>query len=103
MEMDDPERKPLLVAEFEERVVQTDEMEPEPDTAFLGLFGEIGSLVSALKKRRRDKDAYFGYERAVLEEVGDVLWYASAFARRGGTSLARQPAGSSVTALSRIR
>ena len=85
--MDDPERKPLLVSEFEERVVQTDEMEPEPDTAFLGLFGEIGSLVSALKKRRRDKDAYFGYERAVLEEVGDVLWYASAFARRGGTSL----------------
>jgi NTP pyrophosphatase (non-canonical NTP hydrolase) len=86
--MDDPERKPLLVADFEERVVKTDEMEDPPDTAFLGLFGEIGSLVSALKKRRRDKDAYFGYERAVLEEVGDVLWYASAFARRGGTSLA---------------
>jgi len=68
VDMDDPERKPLLVSEFEERVVQTDEMESEPDTAFLGLFGEIGSLVSALKKRRRDKDAYFGYERAVLEK-----------------------------------
>jgi NTP pyrophosphatase (non-canonical NTP hydrolase) len=86
--MDDPERKALLVFEFEERVVKTDEMEDSPDTAFLGLFGEIGSLVSALKKRRRDKDAYLGYERAVLEEVGDVLWYLSAFARRGGTSLA---------------
>jgi NTP pyrophosphatase (non-canonical NTP hydrolase) len=86
--MDDSERKPLLVADFEDRVVKTDEMEDPPDTAFLGLFGEIGSLVSALKKRRRDKDAYLGYERAVLEEVGDVLWYASAFARRGGTSLA---------------
>ena len=86
--MDDPERKPLLVSEFEKRVVATDEMEDPPDTAFLGLFGEIGSLVSALKKRKRDKDAYLGYERAVLEEVGDVLWYASAFARRGGTSLA---------------
>jgi NTP pyrophosphatase (non-canonical NTP hydrolase) len=88
MNMDDPEQKPLLVAEFEERVLKTDEMEEAPDTAFLGLFGEIGSLVSALKKRRRDKGAYLGYERAVLEEVGDVLWYASAFARRGGTSLA---------------
>lgn len=87
MNMDDPEQKPLLVAEFEERVLKTDEMEEAPDTAFLGLFGEVGSLVSALKKRRRDKDAYLGYERAVLEEVGDVLWYASAFARRGGTSL----------------
>ncbi|MGA7264244.1 MAG: nucleoside triphosphate pyrophosphohydrolase family protein [Stellaceae bacterium] len=86
--MDDPERMPLLVADFEQRVVKTDEMEDPPDTAFLGLFGEIGSLVSALKKRRRDKDAYLGYEPAVVEEVGDVLWYASAFARRGGTSLA---------------
>jgi NTP pyrophosphatase (non-canonical NTP hydrolase) len=88
VDVNDPERKPLLVSEFEERVIKTDEMEDLPDTAFLGLFGEIGSLVSALKKRRRDKDAYLGYERAVLEEVGDVLWYASAFARRGGTSLA---------------
>src|SRR5262245_14225582 len=86
--MNDPEQKPLLVADFEERVIKSDEMEGPPDTAFLGLFGEIGSLVSALKKRRRDKDAYLGYERAVVEEVGDVLWYASAFARRGGTSLA---------------
>lgn len=68
--MDDPERKALLVFEFEERVVKTDEMEDSPDAAFLGLFGEIGCLVSALKKRRRDKDAYLGYERAVLEEVG---------------------------------
>jgi NTP pyrophosphatase (non-canonical NTP hydrolase) len=87
--MDGPKkREPLRVSDFEERVRQTDEMGPEPDIAFLGLFGEIGSLVSALKKRRRDKDAYFGYERAVLDEVGDVLWYASAFARRGGTSFA---------------
>src|SRR5215469_10432745 len=86
--MGDQGREPLRVSDFEERVRLTDEMGPEPDTAFLGLFGEIGSLVSALKKRRRDKDAFFGYERAVLEEVGDVLWYASAFARRGGTSLA---------------
>jgi NTP pyrophosphatase (non-canonical NTP hydrolase) len=86
--MNEEGREPLRVSDFEESARLTDEMEPEPDTAFLGLFGEIGSLVSALKKRRRDKDAYFGYERAVLEEVGDVLWYASAFARRGGTSLA---------------
>jgi NTP pyrophosphatase (non-canonical NTP hydrolase) len=86
--MGNPEREPLRVSAFDERVQETDEMGPAPDTAFLGLFGEIGSLVSALKKRRRDKDAFFGYERAVLEEVGDVLWYASAFARRGGTSLA---------------
>ena len=81
------ETTPLAIS-FEERVRATDEMGPRPDMAFLGLFGEIGSLVSALKKKQRDRDAYFGYQRVVLEEVGDVLWYASAFARRGGTSLA---------------
>ncbi len=58
------------------------------DTALLGLVGEVGSLVSALKKKRRDTDGFLGYDDAVLEELGDVLWYVSAVARRGGTSLA---------------
>ena len=53
----------------------------------MGLVGEVGSLVSALKKKRRDTDGYFGYADAVLEELGDVLWYLSAVARRGGTTL----------------
>jgi NTP pyrophosphatase (non-canonical NTP hydrolase) len=66
----------------------TDKLGPELETAVLGLFGEVGTLVSALKKKRRDADAYFGYHTAVSEEMGDVLWYASAVARRGGTSLA---------------
>ena len=59
----------------------TDKLEHELDTALLGLVGEVGSLVSALKKKRRDSDGYFGYEDAVLEELGDVLWYISAVAR----------------------
>ena len=44
--------------------------------------------MSALKKKRRDEDAFFGYHEAVVEELGDVLWYISTVARRGGTSLA---------------
>jgi NTP pyrophosphatase (non-canonical NTP hydrolase) len=43
--------------------------------------------VSALKKKRRDTDGFLGYHEEVVEELGDVLWYASAVARRGGTSL----------------
>jgi NTP pyrophosphatase (non-canonical NTP hydrolase) len=83
---------PLNVAVFERHVLGTDKLGPEPDTAVLGLFGEIGSLVSALKKKRRDMDAYFGYQAAVLEEVGDVLWYAAALARRCGISMAEAAA-----------
>lgn len=79
---------PLGVADYEARATATDKLEPPLDTAILGLVGEVGSLVSALKKKRRDTDGYFGYRDAVLEELGDVLWYISAVARRGGTTLA---------------
>lgn len=79
--------KPLSIAAFEQHAAATDKLEPELDTALLGLVGEVGSLVSALKKKRRDTDGYLGYADAVLEELGDVLWYLSAVARRGGTTL----------------
>jgi NTP pyrophosphatase (non-canonical NTP hydrolase) len=58
----------------------------------LGLFGEIGTLLSALKKKQRDKDAYVGYSQSVVEEFGDVLWYLSNVAWRASltfTELAR--------------
>jgi NTP pyrophosphatase (non-canonical NTP hydrolase) len=80
--------RPLWAAEYEANAIATDRLNPKLDTAVLGLVGEVGSLVSALKKKRRDTDGYFGYRDAVLEELGDVLWYVSAVGRRGGTSLA---------------
>ena len=36
---------------------------------------------------RRDTNGFLRYLGAVLEELGDVLWYVSAVARRGGTTL----------------
>lgn len=53
----------------------------------LGLYGEVGSLLSALKKKRRDQNAYLDYEDAILEEFGDVLWYFSNIAFRAGLDL----------------
>lgn len=53
----------------------------------LGLFGEVGSLLSALKKKRRDKDAFIAYEAAVVEEFGDALWYLANAANRVGLKL----------------
>jgi NTP pyrophosphatase (non-canonical NTP hydrolase) len=78
----------LSAAEFERSAVAADQLGKDMDTALLGLVGEVGGLVSALKKKRRDTDGFFGYHDVVLEEFGDVLWYVSAVARRGGTSLA---------------
>jgi NTP pyrophosphatase (non-canonical NTP hydrolase) len=77
----------LSVVEFERFATASDRLGNDMDTALLGLVGEVGSLVSALKKKRRDTDGFLGYHDAVLEELGDVLWYVSAVARRGGTSL----------------
>lgn len=78
----------VTVAEFEAHAALTDQLgEVDQDTAVLGLVGEVGSLVSALKKKRRETDGFFGYHDAVIEELGDVLWYVSAVARRGGASL----------------
>jgi len=79
----------VTVAEFEAQAAATDKLDAnDTETPLLGLVGEVGSLLSALKKKRRDKDAFFGYHEAVVEELGDVLWYISRVAQHGGTSLA---------------
>lgn len=39
-----------------------------------GFFGEVGGLLSALKKRRRDQ-LYQTEAEVVREEIGDALWY----------------------------
>ena len=53
----------------------------------LGLFGEVGTLLSALKKKLRDRDSYVGYSDAVVEEFGDVLWYFTNIASRASLNL----------------
>jgi len=78
----------LTVEDYARRAALTDTLGPELATSLIGLFGEVGSLLSALKKKRRDADAYFGYQAAVTEELGDVLWYLSAIARRSRIKLA---------------
>jgi NTP pyrophosphatase (non-canonical NTP hydrolase) len=53
----------------------------------LGLFGEIGSVMSAVKKHKREKDAFTGYRQAVEEEFGDALWYFTALCGRLGAGV----------------
>lgn len=85
--MEDGGNRRLSTVEFERNAIATDKLNSKMETALLGLVGEVGSLVSALKKKRRDTDGFLGYHDAVIEEFGDVLWYVSAVARRGGTTL----------------
>ena len=48
----------------------------------LGLAGEIGTLAAELKKQQRDALGYRGFRDEVREELGDLMWYAAALARR---------------------
>lgn len=83
------EFEPLTIAEYAREAATTDQGADASSLSYplLGLFGETGSLLSVVKKKQRDRASYLGYSAAVVEELGDVLWYLSAVARRGGIQL----------------
>lgn len=80
---------PLTIQDYVSQALTTDQRSDSGSPTFplLGLFGETGSLLSEVKKKQRDRASYLGYAGAVVEELGDVLWYLTAVAARGGLSL----------------
>lgn len=73
----------ISIEHYAKRAAKTDYFsKDEFAPLLLGLFGEVGTLLSVLKKKKRDADAFFGYQDALIEEIGDVLWYLNAVARR---------------------
>ncbi|WP_408903062.1 nucleoside triphosphate pyrophosphohydrolase family protein [Methylobacterium radiotolerans] len=83
------EFSPLTIAGYSTLALSTDQRSDGGSLAFplLGLFGETGSLLSEVKKKQRDRASYLGYASAVVEELGDVLWYLTTVASRGGLRL----------------
>ena len=81
---------PITVRDYAEQALASDRGSDSRSLAFplLGLFGETGSLLSEVKKKQRDRASYRGYAAAVVEELGDVLWYISACADELGLTLA---------------
>ena len=56
----------------------------------LGLAGEIGLLLSALKKEVRENRPTAAATRATIkDELGDILWYSVTVAKRGGLDFQR--------------
>lgn len=83
-----PANSLLTVQTYETQALSTDQKPASFAFPLLGLFGETGSLLSEVKKKQRDKVSYLGYADAVVEELGDVLWYLTALASRAQLSLA---------------
>jgi hypothetical protein len=78
----------LMLAEYDASVRDTDVL-PEHDLkpVLLGLYGEVGGIMSTTKKHVREQNAYPGFRRAAEEEFGDTLWYLAAYCRRRKISL----------------
>ncbi len=79
----------LTIEDYAKQAARTDQRSGKSALGFsmLGLFGEAGSLLSEAKKKQRDAASYLGYALAVSEELGDVLWYLAAVARRSKLAL----------------
>lgn len=74
----------LTIDEYARQAALTDQKKGRDAMSFvlLGLAGETGTLLSEAKKKQRDRASYLGYAEGVAEELGDVLWYLAAVARR---------------------
>lgn len=72
-----PQPEPLSIIEYTTKAFSTNQFQPNEDgfqNIIFGYFGEVGGLLSAIKKAGRDKLATTETELAG-EELGDALWY----------------------------
>lgn len=78
----------VSLEEYQALIKETDRFHDDSFTPIIfGLFGEVGSIMSASKKYQRETKAYIGYKEAVEEEFGDALWYYTALCRRLSESI----------------
>ena len=76
-------RSSILLTDYMGQVGPTDVLSGDDlQPILLGLFGEVGSIMTIAKKFHREKEVYAGYQDAVEEEFGDALWYLTALCRR---------------------
>lgn len=66
----------MKYSEYIDVVVETNRLPAEDITPLLfGLFGEVGGLLTATKKRYREESAYTEFSSDFIEEAGDSIWY----------------------------
>ncbi|MEQ1727525.1 MAG: nucleoside triphosphate pyrophosphohydrolase family protein [Vicinamibacterales bacterium] len=59
----------------------------ETGPVLMGLYGEVGGIMTTAKKLVREKGAFPDHRAAAQEEFGDALWYLAAYCRRTRVSL----------------
>lgn len=79
----------MLVTDYNRFVTETDQyrsssLDERREIAIYGIAGEIGSLVSAIKKKLLSEDGLSTWNRPndeIVWEIGDVIWYCFSFAQ----------------------
>lgn len=73
----------LLLSDYAAEIAATDVLNPSDFNPVLqGLYGEVGGIMTTVKKHVREKSAFPGFKKAAEEEFGDTLWYLAAICRR---------------------
>lgn len=89
MEARTEERPSMLVADFDQFVIDSDQSIEKPESqrveiAIYGLAAEIGSVVAAVKKRllgEGGSEDWNAPNDEIVEELGDVMWYCFSLAK----------------------
>lgn len=71
------------------RVVKETDRLPKNDLSSVlhGLFGEVGGIMAAAKKLKREPDIYSSFDKVILEEFGDAFWYLCCLSLRIGVDM----------------
>jgi NTP pyrophosphatase (non-canonical NTP hydrolase) len=80
-------RSNLSLNEYQLRAAYTDQFSKGDDPISqlrYGLFGEVGGLLSAVKKYHRENSLSRSRQESAEEELGDALWYLATIVRRSG-------------------
>lgn len=78
----------ISLKDYQEQILSTDKLPKEKIyPIIMGLYGEVGSLMTTVKKYHREGSTYTKYEDAAIEELGDTIWYFSTLLNRLGYNL----------------
>lgn len=74
----------MNIDEYQAIAAETMQFDKTEDAALsivmLGLNGEVGSLSTEYKKKKRDGDSYALFRDKLVEELGDIIWYLTSIA-----------------------
>ena len=77
----------LLIKDYVNKIAATDILSEDHTPVLFGLYGEVGSLMSVIKKTHREGEIADRDDKAKVEEFGDILWYFVALCRHKNLSL----------------